>query len=74
LASATDSLLSKRRDTISPVWSFFTICDDGRAKFKKCPKYLLKKKKNKEFLVKYQGVNDKYVRNCPFFKDILIKI
>ena len=36
MAAATDSPLSKRRNNISPVWSFFTICDDGRAKCSKC--------------------------------------
>jgi hypothetical protein len=36
MAAATDSPLSKRRNNISPVWSFFTICDDGRAKCNKC--------------------------------------
>ena len=36
MTSSIDSPLSKRRNNMSPVWSFFTVCEDGRSKCKKC--------------------------------------
>lgn len=36
MASSVDSPSTKRRNNSSPVWAFFTICDDGRTKCKKC--------------------------------------